>query len=67
LRKPLGVIDILIARHAAVDGLAEQISQGKLSVLAAPRIAKMLGDEIAQTESFIQLSYQNEAAIGGDP
>jgi hypothetical protein len=38
-----------------------------LSVLAAPRIAKMLGDEIAQTESFIQLSYQNEAAIRGDP
>ena len=62
-----GVVDILVARHAAVNRLAEQISQGKLSVLAAPRIAKMLGDEIAQTESFIQLSYENEAAIRGDP
>jgi len=38
-----------------------------LGVLAAPRIAQMLGDEIAQTQSFIQLAQQNEAAIRGDP
>jgi len=35
--------------------------------LAAPRIAQVLGDEIAQSQSFIQLSDQNEAAIRGDP
>ena len=67
LRERLSIIDILIARQVAVHGLAEQISQWKLSVLAAPRIAKMLRDEIAQSQSFIQLTYQNEVAIRGDP
>src|SRR5215470_2404488 len=60
------VIDILIARHAAVNGLAEQVGQGKLSVFAASRIAQVLGYEIAQTQSFIQLSYHDETAIRGD-
>jgi hypothetical protein len=59
LRQPLGIIDILIARHAAVHRLAEQIGQGKLGVLAAPRIIQVLGNEIVQAQSFIQLAYQN--------
>ena len=33
LREPLGIVDILIARHAAVDGLAQQVRQRKLGVL----------------------------------
>jgi hypothetical protein len=33
----------------------------------AARIAQVCGDEIAQSQSFIQLSYQDETAIGGDP
>jgi hypothetical protein len=34
-----------------------------LRILAAPRIAQMLGDEIAQTQPLIQLAHQNDAAI----
>jgi hypothetical protein len=34
-----------------------------LGVLAAPRIAQVLGDEIAKAQSFIELSYRNETAI----
>ena len=66
LREPLGIIDIRIARHAAVDGLAEQIGERKLGVLAPSRIAPVYGDEITQTQSFIQLSDHDEAAIRGD-
>jgi hypothetical protein len=36
LREPLGVVDILIPRDAAVDGLAERIGERKLGVLPAP-------------------------------
>ncbi len=33
LREPLGVVDILIARHPAIDGLAQQVRERKLRVL----------------------------------
>jgi hypothetical protein len=33
LGKPLGIVDILIAGHPAIDGLAQQVSQRKLRVL----------------------------------
>ena len=32
LGQPLGVVGVLVASQAAVDGLAEQIRQGKLAV-----------------------------------
>jgi len=38
-----------------------------LGVLAAPRIAQVLGDEIAEAQLLIQLAHQNETAIRGDP
>jgi hypothetical protein len=63
----LGVVDILMARYAAVDGLAEQFGQWQLGVLAATRIAPVLGDEIAQAQSSVQLAHQNETAIRGLP
>ena len=66
LREPLGVVDILIARDAAVDGLAEQIGERKLGVLPAPRITQVLGDQFAEAQPFIQLAHQNEAPVGGD-
>jgi hypothetical protein len=36
LREPLGIVEILIAGDAAVDGLAEQIGERKVGVLPAP-------------------------------
>ena len=67
LRKPLGIVDILIARDAAVDGLAEQIDERKLGVLPAPRITQVLGDQFAEAQPFIQLTNQDKATVGGDP
>jgi hypothetical protein len=66
LRKPLGIIDILIARDAAVDGLAEQIGKSKLGVLPAPQIAQVLGDQFAEAQPFIQFTHQNESTVRGD-
>jgi len=38
-----------------------------LGVLAAALIAQVLGDEIPQAQSFIQLAHEDEAAIRCDP
>jgi hypothetical protein len=67
LRETLGIVDILISRDAAVDGLAEQIGQWELGVLPAPRIAQVFGDEFAEAQTFVQLAHQNQATVGGDP
>ena len=67
MREPLGIVDILIARNAAVDGLAQQVRQRKLRVLPVPRVGQVLGDEITEAQTFVQLAHQNQAAVGGDP
>jgi hypothetical protein len=36
LAESLGVVDILIARHAAVEGLTQEVRERKLRVLHAP-------------------------------
>ena len=67
LREPLGVVDIFIARDAAVDGLPEQVGERQLSVLPAPRITEMPGDRFPEAQPLIQLTNQDEATVGGDP
>jgi hypothetical protein len=67
LREPLGIVHILIARHAAVDRLAHQVRQGKLGVLPTPRVAQVLGNQITETQTFIQFADHNQASVGGDP
>ena len=49
MREPFSVVDILIPRDAAVDGLAEQIGERKLVVLPAPRITQVLGDQFRRS------------------
>ncbi|HUE02781.1 MAG TPA: hypothetical protein VMR62_24660 [Bryobacteraceae bacterium] len=66
MRESLGVVDILIPRDAAVDGLAEQIGERKLGVLPAPRITQVLSDQFAEAQTFVQLAHQNQTAVGGD-
>jgi len=39
----------------------------QLCILAASQIAQMLGNKIAQAQSFIQLAHENHAAIRSDP
>lgn len=37
---------VFVPRHAAVDGVAEQMGQWKLCILPAQRVAQVLDDEI---------------------
>lgn len=67
MREPLGVVKILVARNAALDGLVNQAGQREPRALAAPRITQLLGDEFAEAQAFVQLTHENQAAIGGEP
>ena len=59
MREPLGVVDILIARDVAKDGLAEQIGQWTLGVLTAPRVTQVLGDQFAEAQPFSRLTNKD--------
>jgi hypothetical protein len=50
---------------ATVDGLAQQVRQRKWRVLPASSVGQVLGDEIAEAQTFVQLTHQNQATIGG--
>jgi hypothetical protein len=63
----LGVVDIFVARHSAVDGLAQEVSQRKLCVLAPAGVGQVLCNEFAQAQTFIQFAHDNQAAVGSDP
>ena len=52
LRETLGVVDVLIACDAAVDGLTEQVCQWKLGILAASGVGQVPGNEFAEAQSF---------------
>jgi hypothetical protein len=49
------------ASQATIDGLPEQVGEGKLCILPAPGIRQALFDEIAKTQSFIHLAHQEPA------
>jgi hypothetical protein len=46
--------------------LAQQIGQGQLRVLAATGVSQIFTDELAQTETLVQLADQQQASVGGD-
>jgi len=59
-----GVVEVLVARQAAVDRLPQQIGQRELLVQASSRVAQLFLDELLQTQSLIQLTNQNQATVG---
>jgi len=58
-----GVVEVFIARQAAVDRLSQQIAERKLLVQVLSRVAQLFLDELLQTQWLIQLVNQN-ATIG---
>ena len=44
----------------------EEIGQSELRVQPLAGVTQVLGDDGVQTEAFIQLTYQNQAGVGGD-
>src|SRR6266446_1581663 len=65
LGESLGVVGILVACQAAVDGLAEEVRQWELAVVPDTGIAEMSVDQRAQAEALVQLAREHEPRIGG--
>jgi len=49
-----------------VDGLSQPIGQRQLSVLAAPVVPDVLGDERTQSQTLLQLKDQEQTTIGSN-
>jgi hypothetical protein len=58
----LSVVEVFVARQAAVNRLAQQVSQRQVRVLPA-RAGQALLDESAQSQTFIQHLHQNQATV----
>src|ERR1022692_929397 len=67
LRQPLRIVQILVSRQATVDGLSQQIRERQLSVLAAPVVHDVFGDERTQSQTFVQFAHQQQTTVGSDP
>jgi hypothetical protein len=56
LGQPLGVVGVLVAGQAAVDGLAEEIRQRELAIASGAGIGQVSLDERAQAEALVQFA-----------
>lgn len=54
-----GVVEILVARQAALNRPPPQLGQRELLVQALSRVAQLFLDEPFQTQSLVQLANQN--------
>jgi hypothetical protein len=66
LREPLGIVHIFVFRQPAVNRLPDQVGQSELCVLA-PGVSQVRRDEVAESQTFIQLPHQDQATVGGNP
>src|SRR5262249_41610135 len=62
----LGIIDILVARQATVEGLAEQSQQAVLGVLSGAGLVQAVGRGVGQSESIIEFPVGEESGVAGD-
>ena len=64
--KPFGVVDVLVAGEAAVDGLAQQAEQPVPDVLPAPAFGESRRRHGGEAEGIVQLPVSEQAAVRGD-
>jgi hypothetical protein len=57
---------MFVPRQAAVQRLPQPIGERQLLVLAAPTDSQVFLDEFVQPQAFVQLSHQQQAAVGSD-
>lgn len=62
----LRVVEVFVARQAAVDRLPQEIRQRKLGVQSAAGVAQVFGDDRPQPEAFVQLADQNQPGVRSD-
>jgi hypothetical protein len=63
-RQPFGVVDVLVAHQAAVDGLAQEVRERDLPIVPGARISDAPVDQCAQPQALVQLAREQEAGIG---
>ena len=66
LRKPLRVVEVLVARQTAIDRLPQQVGKRKLRVLATAGIGQMLLDQFPEPQPLVEFAHQDQAAVGSD-
>ena len=55
-RNPLGVVEVLVARQAAVDRLPHQISERELLVCALPGVGEMHRRSVSRVRAVVQFA-----------
>ena len=66
LGKPLRVVEVFVARQAAVHRLPQQVGKRKLRVLATTGIGQMLLDQFSKSQPLVELAHQDQATVGSD-
>ena len=66
LGEPLGVVEVFVASQAAIDGLPQQVGEGKLRILPSAGVGQMLFDQCSEPESLVEFAHQDQAAVGRD-
>ena len=65
-REACRVVEVLVARQAAVDGLPQQIRHPELRIQPLSGVTQVIRDEFLQSEALIQLADQNQPRVGRD-
>ena len=65
-RKNPRVLKVFVTFQTAIDGLPQQVGEGKLRILPTAGVRQVLFDEFSEPVSLVQFPRQNQAAVGGD-
>ena len=65
-RETLRVVEVFVARQAAVHRLPQEIGQPELHVPSVASVVQVRGDDPRKAKAFIQLTHQDPTGVGGD-
>ena len=66
LGKAFGIIGVIVASKAAVDGLSEQRDEVVSDVATGAAFLEIVGSNMGKAQGIIQLSNGQESGIGSD-
>ena len=64
--KAFGIIGVIVASKAAVDGLSEQRDEVVADVATGAAFLEIVGSNMGKAQGIIQLSNGQESGIGSD-
>jgi hypothetical protein len=62
----VGVVHVLVAGEAAVDGLAQQIDEAVPAILAGATVGDDIARQRAQPEDLVEFAIGQETSVGSD-